>query len=316
VSVLSPEASPDEAQRQLAQVVKAQIGNWADFVQTVVRANTGAQSAGGILDRPDVAMALDGALAGARQQAEQAVTDAWERGGGAADSPYLSSLLADVDRAYSQAPGEIRQAAVSAFAGVPRALSRYEGGSALNVPVETAQARAAAVRQAVAHTGASLLLRNSLSADVARAASETDAVIAEALQRRAAGERVGLQWVSRLDPHTCPWCRMLHGTIVEPGEQFPHGGVIGRHRPPKVYRGVLLGPPRHPRCRCRPRIVVLGSPAPPPAPPAPGMPPGRYISSDDIRALPEERYQSLVSFLMSALAQLGRILRALLGLGG
>jgi len=39
------------------------------------------------------------------------------------------------------------------------------------------------------------------------------------------------------------------------------------------------------------------------------------VSSEDIAALPEERYQNLRHFIGSALHELGQLIRALLGIG-
>jgi hypothetical protein len=51
-------------------------------------------------------------------------------------------------------------------------------------------------------------------------------------------------WIARMDSRTCSHCWYLHGTVVGPGEEFPKGSL-------KTYRDKpLLGPPRHPRCRC------------------------------------------------------------------
>lgn len=54
-------------------------------------------------------------------------------------------------------------------------------------------------------------------------------------------------WVAVLDKHTCSHCANLHGTIIGPGKQFPVNAGATKL---KVYMGKLLGPPRHPNCRC------------------------------------------------------------------
>ena len=73
--------------------------------------------------------------------------------------------------------------------------------------------------------------------------------------RDSAFQKAGLNkmWVSRDWPNRCSHCKALHGTVVGPGEQFPHAHpglpVLG------VYGGALFGPPRHPNCQC----VVVGT---------------------------------------------------------
>lgn len=67
--------------------------------------------------------------------------------------------------------------------------------------------------------------------------------------RESAIDKAGLNkmWVAVLDSHTCTHCANLHGTILKPGEQFSKTAGASKL---KVYMGKLLGPPRHPNCRC------------------------------------------------------------------
>lgn len=68
--------------------------------------------------------------------------------------------------------------------------------------------------------------------------------------RESAARLAGLNkmWVSRMDSATCSHCKDLHGTVVGPFDAFPKSAL-------KTYLNAkLMGPPRHPRCRC---IVVL-----------------------------------------------------------
>ena len=69
-------------------------------------------------------------------------------------------------------------------------------------------------------------------------------------------------------------------------------------------------------CRCHLEIVQLTeAPAEPPEPAIPVSAPEEMVSSEDIAALPEERYQNLRHFIGSALHELGQLIRALLGIG-
>lgn len=54
-------------------------------------------------------------------------------------------------------------------------------------------------------------------------------------------------WIAVLDSATCSHCAALHGTVLGPGEEYP---ANAGDTPLKVYRNTLLGPPRHPNCRC------------------------------------------------------------------
>lgn len=67
--------------------------------------------------------------------------------------------------------------------------------------------------------------------------------------RESAIDKAGLNkmWVAVLDENTCSHCAGLHGTVLGPWQQFL--ATAGKTKL-KVYRGKLLGPPRHPNCRC------------------------------------------------------------------
>lgn len=68
---------------------------------------------------------------------------------------------------------------------------------------------------------------------------------------------LGKMWVAVLDAQTCSHCKALHGTVLQAGLEFPAdagGTVLG------VYRDVLIGPPRHPNCRCVLALVKLKKP--------------------------------------------------------
>ncbi len=186
-----------------------------------------------------------------------------------------------------------------------------------NPAYQAALQRAQAVRDALAGQGSALALRNGLSVTVAGASSQTEAVLAEAMARPDAS-LLGKRWVASMDgkdPKSCAWCRKLHGIVVPLGSQFPHPEQIGKHKPPKLYRGVFPGPPVHPHCQCRLEFVPLAeAPVPVPGPVTPEELPD-MVSSEDIAALPEERYQSMRHFLQSALHELAQVIRVLLGIG-
>ncbi len=70
-------------------------------------------------------------------------------------------------------------------------------------------------------------------------------------------------WVARFDLATppCPLCVRLHGTHVALGAEFP---VLDTE--PLPYGGHLLGPPRHPNCRCHLVLHALTEERPKTAP--------------------------------------------------
>lgn len=88
------------------------------------------------------------------------------------------------------------------------------------------------------------IMRIGHSAGTAAQRGNTDALIQGAEQLAESGIVVEKMWLATFAGNTpCLDCVSLHGTTVEWDKEFPH---VGRT---KVYRD-LMGPPRHPRCRC------------------------------------------------------------------
>lgn len=269
-----------------------------------------------LLARYDIAQGLAVVLHDLEQAALQAVARAWAAAGNPAASPYREALLADVSRAYAEAVQDLTVDITLAFNSIPAAEPFVPGVSTpgANPSMETARERSVAVRRAVTDFAASLGLRNRLAITTAATRAGAEAVLAEAELRAAAGEDIELEWRAHPpDAHgPCGWCARLNGTRVRPGEQFPHPEQIGHRQPPRLYLGHLFAPPLHPRCRCRLVIVVTGHPVS--QAPVAAVPPGPedFISSDTIRAMPEEQYGRLHHFLSSATHELGQLLRRLL----
>lgn len=71
----------------------------------------------------------------------------------------------------------------------------------------------------------------------------------------ATGLRVVAIWQDFRDRRVCRYCRGLHGKTIGEWEQIMRRGLY----PADIMRSVLenLGPPAHPRCRCRRRHVLL-----------------------------------------------------------
>lgn len=293
---------------ELSRQVRAAFAYAARYLSTLA---TEVPSVTATLSRPDVTEVLQQALDSAQEIAQDAVRQAW---GGGPETQYLRWLLADVERSYSSLSllrAEIRVAWLSS-----------EGAD-----------RADAVRRAIMDHASGLALRNRLSAEVAAVAARTEAQLASGEQRELAGERVFKQWLCRTsppDPQTCHWCRALHGMIIPLGEDFPAGEPVdltGHGRlthPPKWYRKILRGPPRHPRCRCRIVIITslpdsevsseVSSQGTPGSVPATTT--GGFLAAADIRAMPESRYQAALHFVEAAVHELGQLLSRLRGILG
>lgn len=297
---------------QLAVLVQHSLAQYGSALALLARTNPQGQVTS-LLGRPDAAGVLVGALARSQAQALASMDQAWLASGGPADGLTRQQLRQDVTRAYAEAPGLIRDAVIRAWHSVPDQHfipGVTEPGT--HPGADVAAQRAEAVAAAVAGQAQALALRNGLSVDVAASSGRTAAILASAPP----GSR--LRWRASMngkDPRSCAWCRALHGTVVPAGSQFPHPAEIGGHKPPRVYRGVLHGPPLHPHCQCELEVIPPEAAEPEPLPLLP-EPEEESISSDDIRALPEERYQSLTAFLRSALHELAQVIKAILGIGG
>jgi hypothetical protein len=169
-----------------------------------------------ILARPDIQQALHVPFQEAGAFTLAQVKEVWAAAGGPDQSDYLDQLLTDVYKNTVLAPARMQQAMT-------------QGDSSL-------------IQSRMTKVAADLARRNSYSVRVAevRARTEKDLLAIAALGQRK-------MWQSKLDESTCSYCAALHGQIIDVLEPFPAdaGGTKLR-----VY-GDLLGPPRHPRCRCR-----------------------------------------------------------------
>jgi hypothetical protein len=326
---------------QLGAAVHSALVPFAQQMTLVTRTNPHA-AATELLARPDVHGALTAGLARAQRMASGVVRQAWEAGGGPPDSPVLAVLLKDVSDAYAAAAGRFAGAVTAAHHSVQ--TRTFEPGVTPpgSQPImESAGERAGAVATAIRGEADRLLVSNRSTMDVAASGSLTARTLEEGYRLRAAGYTVLKEWVSRLKPTTCHWCRQLHGTVIPLEQEFSHGTVhefphskirhvrtaAGQHHfhrdigapiimtwPPRV-RGRLLGPPRHVRCECELRLHVLGAGEGPPAP-APPAPEHEhpYLRASDIASLPDKQYHSLLAFISAAVHELRLQIRRLLGL--
>lgn len=135
------------------------------------------------------------------------------------------------------------------------------------------------------------ILRMSHSAGVAAQRGYTDALISAYAELVESGMEVRKVWVAHITPeHTpCEDCLALHGTEAPLREQFPHTGF----RDPYID---LLGPPKHPNCRCRLVILVVtlenaleDLDLPNPTPP-------QSMSSEQVRSMPKTLFMSILAF--------------------
>ena len=180
----------------------------------VVLKNNPQKPVSDIFSRPDVLQALSQPFQEAAEFTLRHLVAVWEEQG-APSSGYLDQLIADVMRNSILASSRMQRVIYADRDSADLSMNKI---------------------------GADLARRAGLGVRVAevRSRAERDllAIAAKGQYKR---------WVSRLDAATCSECSALHGMVLHVLEEFPAdaGG-----REVRVYRD-LLGPPRHPRCRCR-----------------------------------------------------------------
>jgi hypothetical protein len=280
------------------------------------------------------------ALEQARDMLIAELDAAWGQTG---HTEYYEHLLADIER-HVASSSLLRRRIRHAHASVPTAhfiVGVTPPGQ--HPAMESAIRRAAAIRRAI--LGVSLEAAHSveLTLQVARAAGLTATALETGRDLQQAGQTIFKRWITRQDGRVCMWCRFLHDTVVPLDADFPlphpvalehqvtrrvrtpagqrkfHQAIGTRiiwTHPPKLYHGMLPGPPLHPRCRCRVVIVVGGGQeTTAPVPPA-HRGASAHLAASDIRAMPENRYHALLAFITAAAHELGQVLRRLAHLGG
>lgn len=201
-----------------------------------------------ILARPDVKQSFSLPFEQAAQSAAGNVHEAWNAGleagqGEAADQlkaiglrppgaqqvseGTLNGVLGDLDKNADLASAKMT-AAVQTSGGPSEASDRIDR-------IAEDMSRRAHMSTTVAGSTAA-----SLQKEKAYAAAS-----------KAAGLKIRKMWVTHFGPGTCPTCAAMHGTAADLGKPFPsHETLHPKWKPPKPYLGILMGPPRHPNCRC------------------------------------------------------------------
>lgn len=169
-----------------------------------------------ILARPDIQQALHMPFQQAGLYTLRQVKKVWEEAAGPEPSEYLSQLYGDVTKNSILSSARMHQALTQG----PRA----------------------SIQGRMNRVGADLARRAGLSVRVAQVRAQTEKDLLKISQQ---GKQK--MWVSRMDESSCSACKALHGSIRPVLVEFSHSAG---ERSLRVYRD-LLGPPRHPNCRCR-----------------------------------------------------------------
>jgi hypothetical protein len=330
--------------QEAASAVRQSIAEAAGYLSLVTRTNP-AGTADDLLRRPDTDAVLVQALDEARSAAGEVVRQAWYSAGAVTgEDETLRHLLDDTGRLFGNL-AHLRGLVRHAHASVPREPFRpgvHQPGE--HPDQRAAERRADAVRDALLGWGRQAALRSRMAVHMAEGTGAAAAVLAEAADREARGERLRKRWRAHVgSPSCCYWCRKLNGVTIGLRESFapylggpvamPQSGqrhVVTRagerkyglpvgHRivytqPPRPYHGRLQGPLLHPFCRCWLEIVRTGGSAD--VPPGEVEPPARFVSADDIRNMPDDEYAADLAFLQAAVLELNQVLKRLAEGGG
>lgn len=329
---------------QLASVVRQAVAGAAGYLALVTR-NNPLGTADELLRRPDTDAVLQEALDEARQAAGEAVREAWYSAGNVTSADEtLDHLLGDIGRIFGN-PAHLRGLVRHAHASVPQ--RPFVPG--VHAPGEhpsqrAAEDRADAVRDALLNWGRQAALRARMAVHMAGGTGAAAAVLAGAIEREAAGEKLRKRWRAHAESASCCyWCRKLNGVTIGLRESFapylggpvtlpqsqarhvatragerkygmPAGSKIARTHPPRPYHGRLQGPLLHPFCRCWLEIVRTGGTADVPL--ETGGELAGYVSADDVRDMPDDEYQADLAFLRAAVHELDQMLKRLAEGGG
>ena len=143
------------------------------------------------------------------------------------------------------------------------------------------------------------VLRIQHGAGVAAQRGYTDALIASYSELEGFGYVLRKVWMANFVNNVpCDHCRALHGTEVGLHEEFPAPTL----RKLKIYHN-LIGPPRHPRCRCYLAILIvslenafekLDIQRPTPAP--------QTMSTDEVKRMPGGVFKAVVMALQKIIS--------------
>ncbi len=263
-----------------------------------------------LLSRPDVHGAIVTAVTGAGDQIETAVRAGYLAAAKSArititrelaehgyqvpeedpdESAFLTAVIAGLTAAFAAALLEIQETVRAAYDGI--------AGTA------AAPARILAVYEAVNRALRRLSVRVNAATTVAvnRGFTEAQHNIYTAYQQAHPSIRVTKRWQTTSDD-PCPACKALNGTVLPLDAEFdPTASTASNWRPPKVYRD-LLGPPRHPNCRCRLVYEPTDASTAVRAQTSRTHTPTTVtrLSAAEIRQMPTGRFRALVAFFAAA----------------
>ncbi len=312
-------------QRVLAQVgarLSDITNHFGAYLGSVIR-ETLPVSGGELVSDAGLNTTLNTILSGARARIEAQIRAGYRAGGAAArssasadlrendftippapppdeDSAYLAAILATIPAAFAVALADILTSVRTAYDGV---TGLAEAAAAARVLTTHG-----ALDRAVRRLG--VRVRSAATVAVNRGYSDAQQTAYAAYAQAHPSVPMFKRWQTT-SPTPCPSCRALRGATIPIDDEFDtDAGASSTFRPPAVFRN-LLGPPRHPNCRCR--LIYLTTAAgtqiqaQAAAPPPAGTP--SRLTASGVRAMPNARFTALLGYFTAAVRRLTGLLR-------
>lgn len=152
----------------------------------------------------------------------------------------VDHILRDVDTMFGDTQTDIHGGVAAGFDSADDLAGRRGAvGDSIKAAVSRLHQRAQAAAGTAVHQGAS---------------DAQQAIYTE--YANSVGQHLGKRWTTT-SATPCGMCEALDGTVVDLGVEFDRSATTDDKDLRPVWRN-LLGPPRHPNCRCQVELVVLG----------------------------------------------------------
>jgi hypothetical protein len=157
--------------------------------------------------------------------------------------PNLDQISRDIDTMFGHAQTDLQNSIIAGYDGVQGPDADPARKLVVERAIAQAKARLAQRAQAAAATG------------VYQGARDAQLAVYREYANTTSRQGLAKRWVvTATDP--CGMCEALNGTIVALDAEFDHDATTTDKDLRPVWRN-LLGPPRHPNCRCQLELVTI-----------------------------------------------------------
>ncbi len=302
---------------QVTNRLTAATSHLAAVLGSAIRTHTDI-TGGELLSHPDTHNAVRTILDGTAEAVDTTVRAGYQAGSRAAQLSVTRDLKAvgySVPKEIPEQGGYLPAVLLGLAAAFGVALNELQESvrttfDSITGPLATT-ARILAVHTAISRVTRRLGVRARSAATVAvhRGFTDAQAAIYRAYLADHPSAQLRKTWVVT-STNPCSACAALDGTTVDIDAEFDREATTDpKRKPPAVYRD-LLGPPRHPNCRCRidytpaagtviARTVTAAAPV------------GRVtqLSAASVRQMPSARFTAITAFFVAAAKKLTDIAR-------